>query len=1212
MGVGGAKSSKGPSLRGRKLGIALFSVFALTVALVGILAMRARFKAPLPARSMERIEPEKVPDVVPGTTVSPEASRSSSIGVVSPEIGEGLNPPPASANYGGRPVILDLSSIQLRVRASTLKGPVPLPVHVSAIPTGWTGPTRGNPYEDLEFTWDFGDPGATRTYRNPVTGATVGTNSDQVGPEAVHVYDTPGNYTITCTARGWNGTAFVTATTTTVVQMATMRLKVRNATTGTYTLKVQQGRPARAARIDSLKTQYLQRPAGHALVPGSTGFFVQGWIRNRFSGNTSPIVSLFATANGKRSWQVAMNNVGVLSVVVGDSAGAATATAATGAGQTPLGDGKWHHVAAWCDVAAGTVNLAVDGTTVATASRTAGMAMCSPADVPFALGAAFDNLMRQTGFTKMDMDEFALWNRPPAAGEIAWLYNGGAGRHWEDVAASSPPAGLATGMLAWWSLDEDTGPFWADSTGNGHALRDYGLSGVSWPQNAGLRGSAPKVHRPGGVATAPLAYNAGLRDIAAAVATAAGLSASEVVPTYPGGLMFDGAQAGNPWTVVPGTTAGGFDGVITLLGDADASQGPSISATAWDTRYPTYYFDSNAAPGGNGTAGTPWNTAAQLVSIMTQNGGPAGMRVLIKAGSDFTMATQPRFFPRAPWLIQKWGEGADPIFRMPAVNLQPQVSNSPGFAPDGFVMDRIRLLSANTCFTTVVGETDTDYTGKGRGIYLLDVEMIGNYFDAARAVVGSEYVDNVGMIGGAISGGGGVPPGGSGNSKNQNLGMDQAQYGAVVAVGISGGGSPPGIGGGIFGHHIYWTVDGGNSLARWIEFGPTAPLPAVLPDGSTNYELSFCIKGSVSAPDFGPPGVTRNGFVVDSSVVTGTGNSFAFGRQGLGTPVGHGFDRLVVQKCRIYRSIEGGFQSLGPYLTDASSATFRDNEMWRMAGLNVEPSSPDFLCDVKYNRNKLHVTTGNPMWKWGIEIIRAKAVEITDNAIQVQGATVLSGFSMRSAVILGSFTDIAALPGTLIDRNRYYFPDTPAGHGFTQGYAGWTITNFAGWRAAGFDPNGSIANLGWVDPANGVFDSATPPPVVTSVAVNPATVTLAGGAALQFAATVVGSGSPSQAVTWSASAGAVSATGLFTAPAATHSVQSITVTATSVADGSKSGVAAASIDKKGKTGQPPLITPKQLQSALRSTPGAFQRGGAVPNPLNRPNSAKWRRSGRYP
>lgn len=82
---------------------------------------------------------------------------------------------------------------------------------------------------------------------------------------------------------------------------------------------------------------------------------------------------------------------------------------------------------------------------------------------------------------------------------------------------------------------------------------------------------------------------------------------------------------------------------------------------------------------------------------------------------------------------------------------------------------------------------------------------------------------------------------------------------------------------------------------------------------------------------------------------------------------------------------------------------------------------------------------------------------------------------------------------------------------------------------------------------------------VTSVAVAPASPSVPGGTTQQFTATVVGTGSPAQTVTWSASAGTINASGLFTAPAGTGVAQTITVTATSTVDSSKSGTATVTV-----------------------------------------------------
>jgi uncharacterized protein YjdB len=80
-----------------------------------------------------------------------------------------------------------------------------------------------------------------------------------------------------------------------------------------------------------------------------------------------------------------------------------------------------------------------------------------------------------------------------------------------------------------------------------------------------------------------------------------------------------------------------------------------------------------------------------------------------------------------------------------------------------------------------------------------------------------------------------------------------------------------------------------------------------------------------------------------------------------------------------------------------------------------------------------------------------------------------------------------------------------------------------------------------------------PPPPTLSVSVSPATATIAVGATQQFTASV--SGTTNQVVTWSASAGSIDQTGLFTAPATAGSA---TITATANQDGKTTGSASVS------------------------------------------------------
>ena len=100
-------------------------------------------------------------------------------------------------------------------------------------------------------------------------------------------------------------------------------------------------------------------------------------------------------------------------------------------------------------------------------------------------------------------------------------------------------------------------------------------------------------------------------------------------------------------------------------------------------------------------------------------------------------------------------------------------------------------------------------------------------------------------------------------------------------------------------------------------------------------------------------------------------------------------------------------------------------------------------------------------------------------------------------------------------------------------------------------------------------------PVVTRVTVSPAIANVLPGKTQQFRATVSGSGSPSTAVTWSVKSvgfgstgdGSISASGLYTAPAAQPEPNTVTIEATSVADPAQSGWADAVIGRA-----PPPIT----------------------------------------
>lgn len=109
-------------------------------------------------------------------------------------------------------------------------------------------------------------------------------------------------------------------------------------------------------------------------------------------------------------------------------------------------------------------------------------------------------------------------------------------------------------------------------------------------------------------------------------------------------------------------------------------------------------------------------------------------------------------------------------------------------------------------------------------------------------------------------------------------------------------------------------------------------------------------------------------------------------------------------------------------------------------------------------------------------------------------------------------------------------------------------------------------------------------PVVSAVLVAPATATVIGGESQAFSASVTGQNSPPTGVTWSASAGSISSIGIFTAPAAGPSAQTVTVTATSTFDGTKSGTATVTV---------PAMALPTITSVLVSPAVAAMIGGGT-------------------
>lgn len=151
-----------------------------------------------------------------------------------------------SGAFGGNPNAR-VSAIDTSggITSSRVSAELPAFVHVSAsamLATGTIVNTAGtvisgatvNPYEDLEYSWDFGDPSGTELFLDPsiypYTGIVRNANTSQTGPEAAYCYRTAGSKTITLNIRAKSGAnSFITTSKTLIFTASAF-----TATRGTY------------------------------------------------------------------------------------------------------------------------------------------------------------------------------------------------------------------------------------------------------------------------------------------------------------------------------------------------------------------------------------------------------------------------------------------------------------------------------------------------------------------------------------------------------------------------------------------------------------------------------------------------------------------------------------------------------------------------------------------------------------------------------------------------------------------------------------------------------------------------------------------------------------------------------------------------------------------------------------------------------------------
>jgi len=185
---------------------------------------------------------------------------------------------------------------------------------------------------------------------------------------------------------------------------------------------------------------------------------------------------------------------------------------------------------------------------------------------------------------------------------------------------------------------------------------------------------------------------------------------------------------------------------------------------------------------------------------------------------------------------------------------------------------------------------------------------------------------------------------------------------------------------------------------------------------------------------------------------------------------------------------------------------------------------------------------------------------VTTTSATITATSVHDGSKTGTATVTLTPISVAVLPttATLIGGATQQFTATVTADGSSSGVT-WSATIGSISTSGLYTAPAVVTTTTATITATSVKDTtktATATVTLTpiSVSVSPTTATLIGGATQQFAATVTADGS-SSGVTWTATTGSISTSGLYTAPAVIGSTLSATITATSVKDPTKNSTA---------------------------------------------------------
>ena len=407
--------------------------------------------------------------------------------------------------------------------------------------------------------------------------------------------------------------------------------------------------------------------------------------------------------------------------------------------------------------------------------------------------------------------------------------------------------------------------------------------------------------------------------------------------------------------------------------------------------------------------------------------------------------------------------------------------------------------------------------------------------------------------------------------------------------------------------------------------GVAEPLPSL---SVTPTVLSVSAKvGSSSAQTVGVTNIGTTSVSISQAMVTGTGFSIS----GLMTPMTLAPNQTQSFSVKFSAQAAGGVNGSLAIMTDAAHrpvvASLKgngSNASPSVASVSVTPSAATAAPGAKVQFSAaVQGTTTNDAVQWtatmgtvsstGVYTAPASAGTGTVTAISVadptKSASAVVTVSAPSNPPTGSgVTAVSVSPATATVASGATLSLTPVVSGTTTNravtwHASTGSVSAAGVYTAPLSTGTSVVTATSVaDPTKvgmatitvtaAPTNNPSPSPTVTGVGVSPATASSVTGGTLPFTASVTGT-TTNKAVTWKATLGTVSAAGLYTAPA---KAGTDTVTATSVADGSKAGAAVVTVTAAPTNPAPtPTVSSVTMSptSATSLTSGTLQFSASV-------------------